>query len=85
MKDKLDHISTGFDAGNYAAAYVSEDLETAMADRPEMENEAYAAGFVLGFFSSFELHEIPAGDAEVYEDALYGPYGKLAVQQGWVD
>lgn len=56
----------GFDAGNYANAYEREELPT----DEEIEREAgrrgcryfkkpFLNGYILGFFSSYELHEIP--------------------------
>ena len=58
-------FSRGYDRGNYSSAYETTDCETAVEKNPtpaEMqsveEKEAFAHGFLLGFWSSFELHEI---------------------------
>ncbi len=52
-------FSQGFDAGNYASAYESEDFAT-WYDANDIGNEhpAYIEGAILGFFSSYELDEI---------------------------
>jgi hypothetical protein len=64
--DQKDAFSRGFDNGNYACAYETEDFEAHFErltpHAREYRNkapEAFAAGALLGFFSSFELNEIP--------------------------
>ena len=71
-----DSLSRGFDAGNYANAYESENLSKAWKKRRvKQTSPAYRAAYVLGFFSSYETHEVP----ETYRDELieaertYGP------------
>lgn len=58
-----DALSKGFDAGNYAAAYSSRDLEFSygnnQSDAKRERPGTFRAAFVLGFFSSFEEREIP--------------------------
>lgn len=49
-----ERFSRGFDRGNYASAYERSEPED-VEDKPE----AYRDGYLIGFFSSFELHEIP--------------------------
>lgn len=46
-----------FDAGNFANAYETADWEAAWEDHCEEHAEARHA-FLLGFFSSYELHEV---------------------------
>lgn len=72
----------GYDAGNYANAYETEDLESALEaegyddDMPlNPRRFRFREGFVLGFFSSYELDEIPDEHREeveylrgIYED-----------------
>lgn len=48
----------GFDRGNMASAYETEDYE-ATVNSLCGENGFYRIGHILGFFSSFELDEIP--------------------------
>jgi len=62
-------LSWAFDAGNYASAYVSEDLQIAL-DRDSHEGDCYHA-YLLGFFSSYELHEIPGDYRDDYITAHY--------------
>lgn len=50
-------FSRGYDHGNYAAAYNTEDYSEALRDI-NGTNGFYRAGHLLGFFSSYELHEI---------------------------
>ena len=55
--DKLE-LSHGFDRGNDASAYETEDYEQAR-DAINGSTSYYRIGHLLGFFSSYELHEIP--------------------------
>jgi len=64
----------GYDAGNYASAYETEDVVEAWNARILSGREVYE-GFILGFFSSYELDEIPDEHREevdylrgIYED-----------------
>jgi hypothetical protein len=68
---KYTDFSLGFDAGNYANAYETTDLAIAiLSSDPSDTSDAYCAGLVLGFYSSYELDEIPATDLDAYETAL---------------
>lgn len=79
-------LSRGFDAGNYAAAYVSTDYMVAFdADTGPKELEAYCAAFVLGFFSSYEVHEIPEDYREMHEAAYRSKYGAAVLEAGYID
>jgi hypothetical protein len=78
--NKKEAFSRGFARGNYGNAYESQDWESWYADNCDPPDgceapEAYAAGCLLGFFSSYEIHEI--GDPDVAEavEALRGVYG----------
>ena len=73
-------LSHGYDAGNSAAAYLSEDINVALRRldiRPDGSepSHAYYGAFVLGFYSSFERHEIPMRRRETFDDAMttYAP------------
>jgi hypothetical protein len=78
--------SRGFDAGNFANAYVSEDYETAFAkDTGPKEHEAYCVGFILGFFGSYELYEIPSDCLDMYMAAYFSEDGKAVVEAGYID
>lgn len=62
-----DLLSRGFDAGNYANAYTSENLSKAWRFHNALTKDpAYRAAFVIGFFSSYETHEVPG----VHRDEL---------------
>jgi hypothetical protein len=69
--DRLE-ISKGFDRGNYANAYETEDFEIA-EDKINGATGFYRLGFIVGFFSSYELNETP----EEYRDALEHARGVL--------
>jgi len=79
-------ISQGFDAGNYASAYISQDYQTAF-DRGtgKKEHEAYCVAYILGFFSSYELHEIPFEYQDLYKSAYFSEYGKEVIKAGYID
>jgi len=55
-------LSHAFDAGNYDAAYTSEDLQTALNSYTRAYEGPYYHAYVLGFFSSYELNEVPIGN-----------------------
>lgn len=62
-------FSRGFDAGNFAGAYEGGELSPSRVEAkakargipytPETMG-AFRAGFVLGFFASYETREVPA-------------------------
>ncbi len=76
-------LSRGFDAGNYDAAYVSTDYETALAKRGQ-RSEAYRAAYVLGFFSSHSYDEI-GSDIEAFDEVLSSSDGQRCIELGYVD
>lgn len=58
---ELEALSKGFDAGSADNAYVSENFDRARAGRkPRAHPRAWWCGYVLGFFSTYEDHEVPA-------------------------
>jgi hypothetical protein len=53
-------FSRGYDAGNYGNAYESQDWNAWSAKRKLNGcSHEYRSGAMLGFFSSYEIHEIP--------------------------
>lgn len=75
-----ERVRRGFDRGNYAAAYETEDY--ALARRALVNGTAaYRVAFTLGFFSSYELSEMG-----VHRDAFARAYvstaGRRAVELG---
>lgn len=89
-------ISHGFDSGNfdnaYSGAYFEECLEEAIealdcdqfADFTEKAVKAFKTAYTLGWFSSYELHEMGEHE-ETYTEALNSEYGKLCIEKGLVD
>lgn len=77
-------LSRGFSAGNYANAYETTNYSTALARLSMNRSEAYLAAFTLGFFSSYELHEM-GQHSEAYEQALASRHGKRCIALGYVD
>lgn len=91
-----DSMSRAFDAGNYASAYESNDLETALeafneetdddceacldGDRHAHRSDHERAAFVLGFYSSHALHEIPAGMRDEFDAAYFSDAGQYMVK-----
>lgn len=60
----LEAFVRGNEAGNYCEAYERSDLPgdeviAAQAKRRGYEKAKFTDGFVLGFFASYETHEIP--------------------------
>lgn len=77
MNGMKEAFSRGFDAGNYAYVYVNDDLNQAYDLTEEAVDgtltsaieKAFRAGFVGGFFSSFEEDEIPEEHHEEWVEA----------------
>ena len=74
--DDATQFSRGYDRGNYGNAYESGDWET-WAERNELSerSQPYQEGMVLGFFSSYELHEISDEDVRDQVEALRAKHG----------
>lgn len=85
---QLVDISHGFSAGNFANAYNSEDARIAwrmtVQDYGECSEEFYHA-WVLGFFSTYEVHEIPMEYQQDFSDAYYSPIGEQCLDAGYLD
>lgn len=76
-----DALSRGLHSGNYASAYVSEEFEVAKEkeqeedhndvfageDAPRAYREAWEAAFIIGFYGSYETHEV---DSEHVEELI---------------
>lgn len=77
LREKTD-MSRAFDAGNYANAYESRDLEVALK-RARYTAPHTRAAFVLGFFSSYELCEI--GDRERFDECYWSNAGSYVVNE----
>jgi hypothetical protein len=68
-KNKVD-ASHGFDAGNFANAYETEDLDTALAKLSMNRSEIYVNAFILGFCSAQERHEMSEDMRGAYDTAM---------------
>lgn len=78
-------LSRGFDAGNYSNAYETQDLIAATDHRQAFVDEAYRTGFILGFFSSYELHEIDGAVRDIFEEAYHSDLGRRVRELGYSD
>jgi hypothetical protein len=81
-------VSQGFDAGNYANSYDCEDLESALEDyglSDRTSTDTFRASFILGFFASYTLEEIPQSDREEYDSAYFSAAGKHAIACGYFE
>jgi hypothetical protein len=68
--------SRGYDRGNYGNAYESQDWETwSSSNKFAEQTEAYREGMLLGFFSSYELHEIADEDIREQVEVLRAQHG----------
>jgi len=63
-------LSQGFDRGNYGNAYESQDYDAWIARQETPARfkgryaQAYRAGMLIGFFSSYEDSEIPESELD---------------------
>ena len=75
-RDRLSAISSAWSAGNHAEAYVTRDVATALdawrqelAEDDDEPSPAEEDAFIVGFFSSYETHEM--GESEgLFTEAL---------------
>lgn len=81
----LTALTRAFDAGNYANAYETQDLDRAIAAHRFNVSwkERYLPAFILGFYSSYAPHEIP--DLEVWREAYQSPVGQAVLDAGYID
>jgi hypothetical protein len=83
-------LSRGFDAGNFANAYEGEDYQKTINARavpkiPAALRSAYHAAFTLGFFASYEAHEIPDDHRAAYWTAYRSASGRECLRLGFID
>lgn len=83
MKLQNESYNNGFHHGNYGNSYETEDwqefYEKNQSRAAEAKDaEAYLNGMMLGFFATYEIHEI--GDSELAERVAYlrSEYGEDA-------
>lgn len=74
-----DNLSRGFNAGNYANAYESTDLNKALSKigvdgvnglYDNLAQLGYNLAFIVGFFSNYEYYEIPEQYKAIYDEAF---------------
>jgi hypothetical protein len=81
MSKQDDDLSHGFDRGNYANAYETENFDAPLVKADlEGESDAYVAGYTLGFFATYEPSEMGQWAAE-YE-ACFMNYAKRMTELG---
>lgn len=68
-------MARAFDAGNYASAYETTDID-ACDEADDMTAHEHAA-FVLGFYASCALDEV--GDRELFDEAYFSEAGRYVV------
>lgn len=87
-------ISRGYSAGNYANAYETTDLETALDALNEDDSldgydddsvRAYRIAFVLGFFGSYELSEIGSDERDRFDECYWSDIGAIVREHGYCD
>lgn len=76
-----DSMSRGFDAGNYGNAYQSQDWEAfAEYQRLDQRSDVWRVAALLGFYSSYALHEIPSDMRDEFDQAYWSPAGQYVVK-----
>lgn len=80
---KHQDLSRAFDDGDYAAAYETEDYAAARQEREGFDAD-YHAAFILGFFSSYEPHEMGEHEDD-WRQALESEVGRYVSNEGWID
>ena len=86
MKIDATKLAQAFDAGAFNEAYIEGNLnkpyEKETVSRVPLE---YFDAYVLGFFASYETHEIPPTDREEFNDAWVSDVGKAVLAAGYCD
>jgi hypothetical protein len=84
MRD--DRLSQGFSAGNYCNAYETDDYDKAIKQRDLLgSGEDFATAFIMGFFASYELHEIPSTHKIDFGTAYHSAAGRRVLELGYCD
>ena len=95
MSDDRLHVAKAYIAGNFDNAYVSETLIHAMSQRQTRPDgtvrdspflcSLYTAAYILGFFATYEPHEVPIGHHIDYQQAYDSPTGVALRAMGYMD
>jgi hypothetical protein len=75
-------LSSAFDSGNYDESYQPVDIEALLESREGDEWEAWRSAYLLGYYSSYEIHEIPDYARDEYQNALHSIYAKRMRDMG---
>lgn len=82
--DERTAMSSAFDSGNCANAYKTRSLAKAWRDfvreHGVMHHECTRPAFVLGFFGTYELHEMVSTDRQHFDRAYHSPAGRYVVE-----
>jgi hypothetical protein len=76
-------VSHAFDAGNYAAAYESQDMEEAWEKHDSKIPAKFKPAFIMGFYSSYELDEME--DPDEYFQAEHSKVGQAVLEAGYTE
>jgi hypothetical protein len=77
-------LTRAFAGGNYANAYEGDDYSS---HEPALTGFSadYRVAFILGFFATYERHEVPYEHAVAYEEALAHPAAERLRELGLLD
>lgn len=79
-------LSRGFDSGNYCNAYETHDLGKAFETRDvESKGDAYKTAFIMAFFGSYELNEIPGIYRPLFDEAYHSELGQRVLELGYTE
>lgn len=84
MKANATACSYGFDHGNYANAYETQNLR-AMLKGIADKSADYRNAAIVGFFGSYSLAEIPGQYRDEYDQAYYSAAGRQCLAAGYLD
>jgi hypothetical protein len=86
MSDRDTRLSQGFSAGNYCNSYETQDYDQAVKIRDlEGSGPEFKTAFTMGFFASYELHEIPSTWRDAFDEAYHSELGQRVLELGYTD
>jgi hypothetical protein len=77
-------LTRAFEGGNYANAYEGDDYSR-HEDTIAGFSADYRVAFTLGFFATYERHEVPYEHAVTYEEAMAHPASERLRELGLLD
>lgn len=78
-------VRHGFDHGNYANAYDTEDCADMLDAIDPKASKDYRNAAIVGFFASYELNEIPGAARGTHDEAYWSKAGQACVMAGYLD